>query len=200
MIDEKVTGEFMDIYERCIKRPGADKLLQWLKLSDFFTAPASTRFHLAKEGGLVEHSINVYKRLRKLWVSEWGEPDAAREDTIAVCGLLHDVCKTKMYKVATRNAKNEATGQWEKVPYYTIEEQFPYGHGEKSVYILGKFLRLSRDEVMAIRWHMGFSDNEFKAGGFGVGKAFEQCQLALLTHMADLQATYIDEVRGEATT
>lgn len=193
MLNEKIAGEFLDVYQRHITRPGADKLLQWLKLSDFFTAPASTRFHLSREGGLLEHSLNVWRRLRKLWVCEWGESSPEQEDTIAVCGLLHDICKVRMYKVSTRNVKNDVTGQWEKVPYYTVDEQFPYGHGEKSIYILGKFMKLSRDEVIAIRWHMGFSDNEFKAGGCGVGKAFEQCPLALLTHMADLEATYIDE-------
>lgn len=72
-----------------------------------------------------------------------------------------------------------------------------YGHGEKSVYIISGFMKLSREEAMAIRWHMGFSDTEFKGGGFSVGNAFEKFSLAVLTHIADLQATYLDETEGE---
>ena len=92
-----------------------------------------------------------------------------------------------------RNRKNEQ-GQWEKYPFYIVNDQLPYGHGEKSVYIISSFMKLTREEAMAIRWHMGFSDNEFKAGGFSVGNAFTKFPLALLTHIADLQATYLDEV------
>ena len=119
------------------------------------------------------------------------------EETIAICGLLHDICKANFYAVEMRNRKNEQ-GQWEKYPFYVVNDQLPYGHGEKSVYIISDFMKLTREEAMAIRWHMGFSDNDFKAGGFSVGNAFEKFPLALLTHMADLQATYLDEPREDA--
>lgn len=196
---------FVELYQQLITRPGADKLLAWLETTDFFDAPASTRFHLSRPGGLVEHSIHVYHRLHDLFVSErqnrenepFIELSDSEEETIAICGLLHDICKANFYAVEMRNRKNEQ-GQWEKYPFYVVNDQLPYGHGEKSVYIISGFMKLTREEAMAIRWHMGFSDNDFRAGGFSVGNAFEKFPLALLTHMADLQATYLDEPREDA--
>ena len=196
---------FVELYQQLITRPGADKLLAWLETTDFFEAPASTRFHLSRPGGLVEHSIHVYHRLHDLFVSErqnrenepFIELSDSEEETIAICGLLHDICKANFYAVEMRNRKNEQ-GQWEKYPFYVVNDQLPYGHGEKSVYIISGFMKLTREEAMAIRWHMGFSDNDFRAGGFSVGTAFEKFPLALLTHMADLQATYLDEPREDA--
>lgn len=196
---------FVELYQQLITRPGADKLLAWLETTDFFEAPASTRFHLSCPGGLVEHSIHVYHRLHDLFVSErqnkenepFIELSDSEEETIAICGLLHDICKANFYAVEMRNRKNEQ-GQWEKYPFYVVNDQLPYGHGEKSVYIISGFMKLTREEAMAICWHMGFSDNDFRAGGFSVGNAFEKFPLALLTHMADLQATYLDEPREDA--
>lgn len=170
---------FIELYQKLITRPGADKLLAWLETTDFFEAPASTRFHLSRPGGLVEHSVHVYERLRALFIAEKERADlcagitSQEEETIAICGLLHDVCKANFYTVEMRNRKNEQ-GQWEKYPFYVVNDQLPYGHGEKSVYIISSFMKLSREEAMAIRWHMGFSDNDFKAGGFSVGNAFEK--------------------------
>ena len=153
----------------------------------------------------MEHSIHVYERLLKLYISEKTEPGqpvpyfptVEELETITICGLLHDLCKANFYGVEMRNRKNEQ-GQWEKYPFYVVNDQLPYGHGEKSVYIISGFMKLTREEAMAIRWHMGFSDNDFRAGGFSVGNAFEKFPLALLTHMADLQATYLDEPREDA--
>lgn len=197
--------QFLEIYKQNIARPGSDKLLAWLETTDFFEAPASTRFHLSRPGGLVEHSIHVYERLLKLYISEKTEPGqpvpyfptVEELETITICGLLHDLCKANFYGVEMRNRKNEQ-GQWEKYPFYVVNDQLPYGHGEKSVYIISSFMKLSREEAMAIRWHMGFSDNEFRAGGYSVGNAFEKFPLAVLMHMADLQATYLDEADGDA--
>ncbi|MBQ8515190.1 MAG: HD domain-containing protein [Ruminococcus sp.] len=183
--------EFIRIYEEHIKRPGADKLLSWLcsENSDFFTAPSSTRFHGAHEGGLVEHSLNVYEclkdylsrpRTRELYGMDYSE------ETIAITALLHDLCKVNFYATDYRNAKN-AQGIWEKVPYYTIRDSLPYGHGEKSVYIISGFMRLSREEAFAIRFHMGFSGNEDKGL---VGQALEQFPLALAVSVADMEASY----------
>lgn len=195
--------KFLEIYRENISRPGADKLLAWLETTDFFTAPASTRFHLSRPGGLVEHSIHVYERLSNLVADEEGYPGSTfgedftiSDETIAICGLLHDICKANFYTVEMRNRKNEQ-GQWEKYPFYVVDDQLPYGHGEKSVYIISGFMKLTREEAMAIRWHMGFSDTDFKGGGFSVGNAFGKFPLAVLTHIADLQATYLDEAEGE---
>ena len=195
---------FIQLYQAFVKRPGADKLLAWLETTDFFEAPASTRFHLSRPGGLVEHSIHVYHRLHDLYVSERQRAEDqpfiellnGEEETIAICSLLHDICKANFYTVEMRNRKNEQ-GQWEKYPFYVVDDQLPYGHGEKSVYIISGFMKLTREEAMAIRWHMGFSDTDFKGGGFSVGNAFGKVPLAVLMHIADLQATYLDEAEGE---
>lgn len=190
---------FTEIFQERITRPGADKLLAWLETTDFFSAPASTRFHLSEPGGLVKHSIHVYDRLRELYLHELDRDHATavelsdeEEETIAIVGLLHDICKVDFYGVEMRNRKNEQ-GQWEKYPFYVVNDKLPYGHGEKSVYIVSGFMRLTREEAMAIRWHMGFSDNDFKAGGYSVGNAFDQFPLAVMTHIADLMASHLDE-------
>lgn len=186
--------EFIKIYTENIKRPGADKLLEYLKSnsSDFFTAPSSTRYHGAYEGGLVEHSINVYHclvdYLNRNRAKELYQMDYSSE-SVAIVSLLHDLCKINFYTVDYRNAKNEK-GVWEKVPYYRIEDTMPYGHGEKSVYIISSYMKLSREESFAIRYHMGFSGIEDKNT---IGRAFEMFPLAFAVSVADMEATYFLE-------
>ena len=192
--------KFIKAYTENITRPGADKLLAWIESSDFFAAPASTRFHLSSPGGLLEHSLHVFERMKAICANEatitpgFNEPSM---ETIAVCGLLHDICKANFYAVEMRNRKNDQ-GRWEQYPFYGVDDKLPYGHGEKSVYIISGFMRLSREEAMAIRWHMGFSDNDFQGGGYSVGNAFDKFPLAVLLHIADLQATYLDETGDKA--
>ncbi|MFA5449965.1 MAG: HD domain-containing protein [Clostridia bacterium] len=188
--------EFIEIYNANIKREGADKLLEYLLSSDFFTAPASTRFHLAEEGGLVEHSLNVYKRLKKLVEWEYGEnfEEHISAESIAICGLLHDLCKVDFYRIDYRNVKTPE-GVWEKRPYYTIEEKLPYGHGEKSVYIINGFLRLTREEALAINWHMGGFDDRVRAGSYAIAGAYTMYPLCVFLSTADLMASYLDESR-----
>ena len=192
--------KFIKAYTENITRPGADKLLAWIESSDFFAAPASTRFHLSSPGGLLEHSLHVFERMKAICANEatitpgFNEPSM---ETIAVCGLLHDICKANFYAVEMRNRKNDQ-GRWEQYPFYVVDDKLPYGHGEKSVYISSGFMRLSREEAMAIRWHMGFADNDFQGGGYSVGNAFEKFPLAVLLHIADLQATYLDETGEKA--
>lgn len=192
--------KFIKAYTENITRPGADKLLAWIESSDFFAAPASTRFHLSSPGGLLEHSLHVFERMKAIGANEatitpgFNEPSM---ETIAVCGLLHDICKANFYAVEMRNRKNDQ-GRWEQYPFYVVDDKLPYGHGEKSVYIISGFMRLSREEAMAIRWHMGFADNDFRGGGYSVGNAFEKFPLAVLLHIADLQATYLDETEEKA--
>ena len=186
--------EFISIFNEKIKRDGADKLLDFLEnKSDFFTAPASTRYHNAFEGGLLRHSLNVYKclvdYLERPRVKEIYKLNVS-EETAAIVALLHDLCKVNIYTVSFRNSKNEKTGQWEKVPYYSINDKLPYGHGEKSVYMISGFMRLSRDEAMAIRWHMGFSGLEDKNT---IGKALEMYPLAFALATADMEASYFLE-------
>ncbi len=189
--------EFITLYQTHIKRAGAQNLLDYLQSdsSDFFTAPSSTRFHGSHEGGLVEHSVNVYHCLKD-YLSRPRTKELYRmdysEETIALVSLLHDICKLNFYKTDFRNAKN-AQGVWEKVPYYTIDDTLPYGHGEKSVYIISSYMRLSREEAFAIRYHMGFSGIEDKNS---IGKAFEMFPLAFALSVADMEASYYLESKG----
>ena len=191
---EKNKNEFIEIYKENITRPGSDKLLNYLisEQSDFFTAPCSTRFHGSYAGGLVQHSINVYNCLKD-YLSRQRTKDVYgmeyTNESIALTALLHDVCKMNFYSVDYRNAKYEQ-GVWEKVPYYTINDQLPYGHGEKSVYIVSGFMRLTREEAFAIRYHMGFSGIEDRNS---IGKAFEMFPLAFALSVADMEATYFLE-------
>ena len=199
-MEGKRDNEFITTYRALIKREGADKLLDYLMTkSDFFTAPASSKFHNDFEGGLLDHSLNVYHRLVKLLEGECGETwrEKYSPESVAIVGLLHDVCKVNYYTVDYRNVKNKDTGAWEKVPYYKVEDTLPYGHGEKSVYIIGGFMRLTREEAMAINWHMGGFDDRARGGSFTVSAAFQEYPLAVLTHTADFLATYLDEKKDE---
>lgn len=181
--------EFEEIYTQHVHRNGSHELLEWLRKTDFFTAPASTRFHCACEGGLVQHSVNVYRVLRQ----KHFDPETDNEESFAICGLLHDICKAQFYKVSTRNVKNETTGQWEKQPFYAVEDSFPYGHGEKSVFLIERFLRLKTSEAVAIRWHMGGFDETAKGGSFAISLAYDKYPLAVKLHLADLESTYLWE-------
>ena len=178
--------EFISIYNKYINRAGSKELLEWMQKTDFFTAPASTKYHCACECGLVMHSVSVFNTLMEKHFDE--EKDNA--ESFAIAALLHDLCKAQFYKVSTRNVKNEQTGQWEKQPFYAVEDSFPYGHGEKSVFLIERFMRLKIEEAMAIRWHMGgFEDSN----GFTVSLAYEKYPLAVKLHLADLESTYLRE-------
>ena len=173
---------------KSIDREGIDKLISFLDKTDFYIAPASTRFHGSYEGGLVEHSIKVYEILADKVAKSQLEIE---DNTIKIVALLHDICKLNYYKVEYRNAKNK-NGDWEKVPYYTVDDTIPYGHGEKSVMMLSEFISLTNEEKYAIRWHMGFT--EPKELYSTIGAAYKKYPLALLMHEADLEATYFYDI------
>lgn len=185
---------FIEIYKKHIKRPGAEDLLEYLlsSKSDFFEAPASTRYHLSRPGGLLEHSLNVYDCLKD-YLSRPRVRDIYHldisDETIAIVALLHDLCKVNVYRKSFRNTKDE-NGQWIKVPSYDYQDDLPYGHGEKSVYIISGFMKLTREEAFAIRYHMGFSDTENVRN---VGEAFTRFPLAFALSTADMEATYFLE-------
>lgn len=187
---------FIEIFRTNVTREGADKLLEFLTSDacDFFTAPASTRYHGAHESGLVEHSLNVYdclvdflsrKRMREMYGITYSA------ESVAIAALLHDLCKINFYRVSFRNVKDD-TGRWQSQPYYTIEDSLPYGHGEKSVYIISGYMKLTRDEAFAIRYHMGFSGTEDNGT---VGQALEMFPLAFALSVADMEAAYFMEGR-----
>lgn len=186
--------EFIKIFSENVKREGANNLLEWLLKSDFFTAPASSKFHSNFAGGLVFHSLNVYKRFLNNVKKEYGEKfeEKISLETIAICALLHDVCKVDYYKEDYRNVKVD--GVWVQKPYYTIEDKLPYGHGEKSVYIISGFMKLTREEAMIINWHMGGFDQRVMGGSYAVSQAFYAFPNAMLFHISDMEATYLDEV------
>ena len=190
--------KFIEIYKSKITREGADKLLEFLEGSDFFTAPASTRYHGSHEGGLCEHSINVYECLcdylaRPRVKEQYGMNYS--EETIAIVSLLHDVCKTNFYVETTRNVKEN--GVWKTVPYYSIDDQLPYGHGEKSVYMISAYMKLTRDEAFAIRYHMGFAESNNVTYINNVGKAYEMFPIAFAVSVADMEASYYLEEVGQ---
>lgn len=182
---------FLDTFNKNVHRRGADKLLEWLETTDFFTAPASTRFHAAHPGGLLEHSLNVYQVL----IAKHYDPQSDDLESFTLVSLLHDLCKAGFYTQSFRNVKNVA-GEWEKVPYYTVDDQFPYGHGEKSVYLIERFLRLKTEEAVAVRWHMGGFDDAVRGGSFALANAYEKYPLAVKLHLSDLEATYLCETRA----
>ncbi|MFT3950839.1 MAG: hydrolase [Oscillospiraceae bacterium] len=185
---------FIELYNALVKREGAEALLKYLTSPkcDFFTAPASTRYHGAYDGGLVEHSLNVYDCLRAYLERKRVKDDyglSYSDETVALVALLHDVCKIDVYKRSFRNVKND-NGVWQKVPSYEFSDSLPYGHGEKSVYIISGFMKLSREEAFAVRYHMGFSGEENKNT---VGAALEMFPLALALNIADMEATFYIE-------
>ena len=186
--------KFIEYYQANIHREGAARLLEWLQTTDFFTAPASTRYHCACPAGLVMHSINVYE----VMMEKHFDPETDSAESFALCALLHDVCKAQFYKVSSRNVKNERTGQWEKVPYYVIEDAFPYGHGEKSVFLIERFVRLKPAEATAIRWHRGGFDDAARGWNFSISVAYDKYPIAVKLHLADLEATYLREKETSA--
>jgi len=185
---------FIEVFKSKVKREGADKLLEFIcsPSSDFFTAPASARYHSAYEGGLCEHSLNVYDCL-----CDYLNRDVAKtkyklnysDETIAIVSLLHDLCKMNVYKPGFRNVKNEQ-GKWEQVPTFEFDDKLPYGHGEKSVYMITPFMKLTREEAFAIRYHMGFSGASSQQETNNVSKAYEMFPLAFALSTADMEATY----------
>ena len=180
--------DFITLFNEHVHREGAAELLTWLEGTDFFEAPASTRFHGACAQGLVMHSLNVYKVLRSKFCR-----DEENLESVVIAALLHDVCKANYYTMSTRNVKNKETGRWEEVPFYSITDELPYGHGEKSVWLIERHMRLTVEEAMAIRWHMGGFDDAARGGCKAISEAYDAYPLAVKLHMADLAATYLLE-------
>ena len=194
---EKNKEVFLDSLKACLQsRTGSERFIQWLCGTDFFTAPASTRFHLSEPGGLCQHSLNVHNRMS--WILDNLDfPDGPEFLPSAwLVALLHDVCKANFYTTETRNKKDDH-GKWVQVPFYTVADQFPYGHGEKSVYLIERFIRLRTEEAVAIRWHMGGFDEAVRGGSYAIGEAYDKYPLAVYLHMADMMASHLDEAKKE---
>lgn len=172
---------------RDVQRDGMRELLEWLRGTDYFTAPASTRFHGAYSGGLLQHSLNVYDELVRL-LKVYPEV-IIDKDSVIIASLFHDLCKVNSYGVEQRNRKNK-DGQWEKYDVYVRKESFCFGgHGSKSVYLVQKFMKLTDEEAVAINCHMSAFDGDMS----NVGSAFSQYPFAWLLSVADQSATYVIE-------
>lgn len=172
-----------------ITRPGIESLMEWMESSDFYTAPASSKYHGAEPGGLLAHSLNVYDELNRL-VGAYPEIEVP-EESIAVAALFHDVCKVNFYKTEIRHRKNDVTGVWESYEAYAIDEKFHFGgHGAKSVFLIQNYMKLTPQEAVAIQNHMGaYDDPQSKYAS----AAFEQYPFAFLLHVADSAAAFIRE-------
>lgn len=182
---EELKSEFRELLLQT-GREGIENLLAWLDETDFYTAPASTASHGAYEGGLLNHSMNVYKVLKNFNKNIKCE----REDSLVIAGLLHDVCKINLYVKGVKNVKVD--GRWMEKEVYMIEDNLPIGHGEKSVYMLMKHIDLTEEEAIAIRWHMSGYDDAARSyiGGRTQSNAFGKYPLAPGLAIADMYATY----------
>lgn len=191
-------ADFLTIYKD-IRRPGADKLLAWLETTDFFTAPAGAKHHGAHAGGLVVHSLNVWNRLREITLRDTIDGKAILDltpetnETVAILALLHDVCKADVYHTETKRRRNPDTGTWEDYQAYTFRDPFPLGHGEKSLYLITKYMALTEEGALAIRWHMGAFDDAVKGGSRALDAAMDVSPWVWRLHEADMCAARIDE-------
>ena len=212
---------FEELMSIAADRPGWSELMNYIQKSDFYTAPASSRFHLSCAGGLLQHSLNVYDALVGRLVDTMETDEMAlqvsghtvaafKKETLAIAALLHDLCKTNFYTVEYRNqktydkekvakanpyqVKRDNGGQfiWEQAPFYAISDKNPYGHGEKSVMMVEEFMKLTMEERYAIRWHMGMANaNGNELQAFNA--SCEKYPLVLLLHNADMEASHFME-------
>ena len=215
MIDvEKNIKEFEELYTQYIlPRDGADKLLEFIRKSDFYTAPASTKYHLAKKGGLLQHSLNVWHCLIAKADSETWRDIVLKAgwEKLATISLLHDLCKTYMYTIDyknqkvydedlvktanPKNVKHDSKGDfiWLELPTYVVNNKFPLGHGAKTVFMIQQFMKLSMEEIACIYWHMGaygLNDKDCNE----LGSAIEKYPLVLALQEADMEASHLLEV------
>lgn len=195
MTKEENKERFLEIVKKRIHRDGIEQFMAWLEKTDFFEAPASTRFHGNYPGGLLEHSLNVYDQTILLCTMYYDTPELTDEllESATISSLFHDICKTQTYSKYMKNVKNQDTGRWESVEAYKTEIKLPLGHSQKSVIILQQFMKLKLDEVYAVLAHMGFSDASFKGGDGYVGEILDRSKLALMVHLADMVASKLIE-------
>lgn len=195
MLSEEEIQKLTDRFDHLIsatKRDGTTKLLEWMHTTDFYVAPASTKYHSSFKGGLLLHSLNVYdayKELQPAFMALWGADKKIMTNCNIIC-LLHDLCKTSFYKPCKKN-RRDSSGKWEAVDSFEVEDQFPYGHGEKSVFLIERFLRLRSSEAMAIRWHMGAFGDASQQRDYQ--QALNKNPEILLLSMADQAATSLME-------
>lgn len=192
----ELTIKFKNIVKEKVKREGVEELLNYLDSTDFFEAPASTRYHLCEDGGLVQHSLNVYENLVKVieFLKTFDSDIEVNEESIVLTALFHDLCKANKYEKGTRNVKNTDTGKWEQVPVYNYrEDTYEIGHGAGSALLLQQYIKLTSEEIQAIVWHMGAFDLSTYSNVSCLSKAYSNNILAFALQQADMIATYISE-------
>lgn len=200
---EQNKQHFIELCRNHIQREGLDKMLAYLEKSDFYTAPSSTNFHMNTEGGLCKHSINVFETACRIYehiakpAIESGESAFTAPvsmESIAIATLFHDLCKVKFYHPTTKWKKGD-DGRWESYQGYEIKDEFPLGHGEKSCLMLSWYMRLTPEEMLAIRWHMGMFD--MAENGSSMRYAFyaatDKTPLVSIVHSADFLASQLLE-------
>jgi len=183
----ELKAEFVGLFGS-VDRSGIKELLGWLEQTDFYTAPASSQFHGNFDGGLLVHSISVYKYLKNFTKSL-----ESNEDSLKVIGLLHDLCKVNFFTKQVRNVKVPGEKRWEEEESYAIDDHLPMGHGEKSVYLAMRFIQLTDEEALAIRWHMGGYDDAAHSyiSGKAQSNAYRAYPVAAALNIADMYVTYI---------
>lgn len=169
---------FKAIYQTQINRPGAAEFLEWLESTDFFSAPASTKYHGSYPGGLAAHSLNVYDEILRV------PPTIGDAESRAICALLHDVCKANYYEPLDGGG-------------YRVNNRFPFGHGEKSAFLISRFMLLTDREALAIRWHMGAYDDAARGGSRELSAAMSAHPLVYELHAADMRATQREQREGQ---
>jgi len=169
-----------------VKRVGINDLIDWLIKSDYFTAPASTKFHCGYKGGLAEHSYKVYRIYKKLFETFNINVD---ESSLIICGILHDVCKIDFYTTEKRNKKVD--GKWVSVDQYVVEDHEPLGHGSKSIILLSRYIKLTDFETYSILWHMGRPSDFVESLSYEA--AMEKIPTAVMLHIADNMSSKLFE-------
>ena len=189
--------EFICLCRQNIQREGIESLLQYIdQKTDFYTAPSSVSFHLNEDGGLCRHSLNVFHTACKLYetvvlpaIESGSSPftELVSLESLAIATLFHDLCKTKIYKKTEKWRKNEL-GKWESYTGYEIQDEFPFGHGEKTCVIMGWFMRLKQEELLAIRWHMGMFEmtEQGSSTRYAYRSAMEKSPLVTILQTADM--------------
>ena len=194
--NEQKKQDFIRIITENIKRDGVENLMAYLEESGFYTSPASTKYHGSYEGGLLDHSLNVYYALLdemnfiygKNWRKKWSD------ESVAIVALFHDLCKIGRYKSVWKNVKNKETGVWEEKKCYEYDSsKFCMGHAALSLQIINRYMILTDEEAQAIYWHMGPYDLSEYSNKQELGFAYNRNTLSFALNRADMFSTYVIE-------
>ena len=193
MLDiEKNKERYLKLLEEVLHEEDFNNIKDWLETGDFFSAPASTKYHLHGEGGLCQHSLNVYDCLSKK-LKDWGLEYP--ENSIRIVSLMHDWCKINVYVKSTRRVPPErsGTGKWETEEVWIKDDAYHLGHASKSVYLIQQFIPLNMLEIEAIHSHMGSTDLSTMFNSFDLNSIFSVNPLAICLHLADMESSYLME-------